>query len=743
MSTYLGNPSLSTAVKDRVSSTFHQALALYRQGRIQEVIAGCTLILQMDPLFDPAKKLMEKARNPSSPIDVDTLSPTTSADEALMEARRAMVQRDFQRVIQITTEVLTNDLMNDDARILGDEAREKLEAGPFVEQFAKKCEQHIANGNMPAAKMDLEKARALDPDHPMIKEIEKRVLTATGKIPAVQMPPTPAAAKPSFVVDNPAPPPSSSRSTAQASDFGFTFEEDKQPAGNDSPFSFGGGGNSGFGGGGGDALSSFSPGAPASFSFDSPAAPSFSFDSPAPGGFSFDSPSANKAPSSGEFDFSTASIETSEDDQRKIDQYLSDGDRAAARGDYQEAIDLWSRIFLIDVTNEVASDRIERAKLQRREIEAKVDGLLSAGITAFDRGDRDGARTKLAEVLRIDPHNSAAQDYMDRIADLGSGPAPRVPEIPYTAPPAEKFDIFADDPAPTSVEMLVPPDPGAAATPAKATGKQKAAAPPKSPDAKSSRSMMGVLVMVLAIALLGAGGWFAWQQFSNKPPAIDPAATQQIFAKANNLAGKGKYDQAIALLQTVKQEDPQHDRALNQIADLQRKKSQAAEMVDGKPAAQFYQDQLDAGRAAFEAHDYVGAKKAFEQAERVKPIPADVKPMYDTAAQQVSKLDAAKSLFNERRYADAITNLQPLLAADPSNKSIQRMITDAHFNLGTVALQEEKLTDAMKEFDEVLRLDANDELARRSRELAVRYDGQPRDLLFKIYVKYLPLRQVN
>src|SRR4051812_47434666 len=121
MSTYLGNPALSTAVKDRVSSTFHQALALYRQGRIQEVIAGCTLILQMDPLFDPAKKLMEKARNPSSPIDVETLSPTTSADDALREARKAMTQRDFQRVIQITTEILTNDLMNDDARILGDE----------------------------------------------------------------------------------------------------------------------------------------------------------------------------------------------------------------------------------------------------------------------------------------------------------------------------------------------------------------------------------------------------------------------------------------------------------------------------------------------------------------------------------------------------------------------------------------------------------------------------------------------
>jgi tetratricopeptide (TPR) repeat protein len=742
MSTYLGNPALSTAVKDRVSSTFHQALALYRQGRIQEVIAGCTLILQMDPLFDPAKKLMEKARNPASPIDVETLSPTTSADEALLEARKAMNQRDFQRVIQITTEILTNDLMNDDARILGDEAREKMEAGPFVEQFAKKCEQHLANGNLAAAKADLEKARALDPDHPIIKQIEKRVSSASGKWPAAPAAGAPSApsAKPSFVVDNP--PPAANRSAAQASDFGFTFEEEK-PAQDASPFSFGGGG-----GGTGDALSNFTPTAPASFSFDAPPAPGFSFDTPASSssGFSFDTPTYDKAATTGEFDFSTASIETSAEDQRKIDQYLADGDRASARGDYQEAIDLWSRIFLIDVTNEAASDRIEKAKLQRREIESKLDGLIAAGATALDRGNRDEARAKFSEVLRLDPRNVSAQDYMDRLAEqesAGGRPAV-VPEMPYVPPPAEKYDIFADDAGP-GAETLMPPDPGTIAPPAKSSGKQKAApAPAKAKAKKPARSMpTGALLTVLVVALLGAGGWYAWQKFSNRPPEIDPAATQQIFAKANNLANKGKYDQAIGLLQDVKPDDPQHDRALNLIADLQKKKSQAAEMVDGKPAAQFYQEQLDAGRAAFDAHDYVGAKKAFEQAQRVKPIPDDVKPMYDTAALQVAKLDAAKALFNERRYADAITNLQPLLTADPSNKNIARMITDAHFNLGATALQEEKLPDAMREFDEVLKVDPNDDLARRSRELAVRYNGQPKDLLYKIYVKYLPLRQVT
>src|SRR5205085_1994803 len=229
-----------------------------------------------------------------------------SASDALVEARAAMASRDFQRVVNITTEILTNDLMNDDARILGDEAREKLEAGPFVEQFAKKCEQHIAAGNVAAARQDLEKARSLDAGHPLARKIEL------------------------LIGGGPAPP------------------------------------------------------------------------APAPG--------------AGHFRLYTASNETSADDKKKIDQYLSDGDRAFDSGEYQQAIDLWSRIFLIDVTNEQASERIERAKLKRRDIESKVEGVVAAGVQAYDRNDHETARAKFTEALRIDPANATAHDYMDRLA---------------------------------------------------------------------------------------------------------------------------------------------------------------------------------------------------------------------------------------------------------------------------------------------------------------------------------------
>src|SRR5215813_13038555 len=135
MATYLGNASLSTAVKERVLSTFQQTVALFKQGRTDEVIQGCGLILRMDPMFDPAKKLLEKARNTASPIDVDALLPSTGEDGRVRDARTAMAGRDFQRVLELTTELLTEDLTNDDARVLNEQAREKVEAAPFVDQF--------------------------------------------------------------------------------------------------------------------------------------------------------------------------------------------------------------------------------------------------------------------------------------------------------------------------------------------------------------------------------------------------------------------------------------------------------------------------------------------------------------------------------------------------------------------------------------------------------------------------------
>jgi tetratricopeptide (TPR) repeat protein len=734
MAVYPGNSALSTAVKDRVISTFQQTLALYKQGRTEEVVQGCGLILRMDPMFDPAKKLMEKARNPASPINVDALIAT----DPIAEARAAMQARNFQKVVDITTEILTNDLMNDEARVLNEQAREKLEAAPFVDQFVKKADQAIAAGDPNAAKASLDKIRSLDGDDTAIARIESGIKGMK-----------PAGGSPSFVVDTPAQP---SRGSAQASDFGFTFEEEKggappppQSFSFDSPFSTDTG-----------TVPSITP--PSNFSFDAPSQPAkpapppqqpassgFSFDTPPPSpAFSFDTPQKN---ASGEFDFTTASVETSPDDQKKVQEYLAEGDKLFDGGEYQQAIDAWSRIFLIDVTNEQASERIERAKMKRRDVDQQGEALLASGIQAFDRGDRAAARETFAKLLQIDPHNPTAQEYMEKLSDIGVEGGAAGFASAYIAPkpaaaPAPVEEPWGEEPA-TSDASLVPPPPAPPSAARKTAGAAKPAARPEpAPSSATSGSAMRAVIAVVVLAVLAGGGWFAWKKFMAKPPA-NTAATESIFTSANSLAQKGQYDAAIALLQDVKPNDPQHDKALTMIADLQAKKSKASEMVNGRPADAVYQESLASAKASFDARDYDAAKKALDTAARIKPLPPDMKAMYDSATQQVSKLEGAKALFNSQKYQEALANLQSLAQTDPQNQSIRRLMNDAHFNLGAQALQEERLPDAAREFAEVLKNDPNDELAQRSKLLAERYDGQPKDLLYKIYVKYLPLRKAG
>src|SRR3954462_616874 len=197
MATYPGNASLSSAVKDRVLSTFQQTVALYKQGRAAEVVEGCTLILRMDPTFDPARKLLEKTRNPNSPVDVDSLMPST--DDPLREARAAMAARDFQRANDLTTEVLRDDFTNEEARAINDTAREKLEAAPFVEQFIRKAETFAGQGNLASARSELEKARALDAEHPAISRLADSL--AAPHPPGASAPD----ARPSFVGEPPPP----------------------------------------------------------------------------------------------------------------------------------------------------------------------------------------------------------------------------------------------------------------------------------------------------------------------------------------------------------------------------------------------------------------------------------------------------------------------------------------------------------------------------------------------------------
>jgi tetratricopeptide (TPR) repeat protein len=700
MPNYPGNPSLSAEVKERVISTFEQTVALLRAGQTADAASGCEFLLRLDPMFEPARKLSEKVDNPFADVDLDALLLEVKGDgtDRLAEARTALASRDFARALDLASEALRADMLDADAQKIAEEAQERLEAAPFVDQFIRSAEEKLRNGNASGAKTDLEKARQLDPQHPSVASLTARLdepaapqefsfgggspFAGSFGDPAPSAPADFSSPSPSFVVEEPA-----SAFGTPASDFGFTFEEEAKAA------------DSGFG-------------------FASPASPFASAAAP-----------VDEPGSAHTFDFTTASVETSAEDQVKIQKYLKEGDEAFAAGEYQQAIDTWSRIFLIDVTNDDASERIESAKKKRQEVDKKIEEVTVAATLAFEKNDRETARAKFEEVLAIDPNNYNAREYLAKIEEGGTI-APSVAAPRRSAEP----DIFADDfgDAGLSETPLVPPDPGATSAKKTAPAAGKVAAKKSAPT--------GAIVAVIALLVLGVGGYFGWQMM-NRKPAYDPTATSQAFVKAERLSKAGDYDQAIAVLRTVKPEDPEHNRALEMIDDLKERKAQTAGVINGRPAVDVFREQIARGRAAFDSRDYLAAKQAFEQASAIQVLPADVKPLYDTASQQVAKLNDAILLMKENKYADAIANLESLAAQDAENVSVRQLLATAHYNNGVIEMQQDRVGNAVASFDEVLKRNPADREAKRSRELAAKYDGQQKDLMYRIYVKYLPLRQ--
>ena len=59
---YPGDSSLANEIKERIVSTFEQAIELTDSGSRKEALLGCDFVLRLDPLFEPARVLHKRLR---------------------------------------------------------------------------------------------------------------------------------------------------------------------------------------------------------------------------------------------------------------------------------------------------------------------------------------------------------------------------------------------------------------------------------------------------------------------------------------------------------------------------------------------------------------------------------------------------------------------------------------------------------------------------------------------------------
>lgn len=743
---YAGNPSLSSDVQNRVLGTFEQTLGLAAEGSRQEALLGCDFVLRMDPHFEPARQLQERLRNSSGPVRVDDLlAPATPALDPFagtldlpdvpgfgaapaagdLRARfQALLDgRQFQELMTLAQQNQAAVGADLDLMRMASEAQERMEAAPYVNKFLNAAREAARQGNREEAARAVEKIRALDPTHPAIAELTGASVAPAAPAPGAR-PAIPAITMPvldPFAAD-----------VLPAGDAGFELALDEPSLG------------SSLDGGFGSELPELT--------FDEPG---LGFDDPAPAPSLMDPELVSAADFQTGMLASASSASSSSGDSetdRRIKQLLDEGQAAYERGDVQAAIDSWSRIFLIDIDHQEAARRIEQARKVKAESERQAEEVFHEGVAKLEAGDLDGAKQTFHRVLEIQPSYFAAREYLQQL-EAGQvptvRPAPRHEPAPQPAlhtPPDLDLDTAAGE---LKEEILIPPDPSEVAAAERQKPKVKAA-PAREGKARKTFALVGSAVLVLALA----GGAFVYlnkdKLFPNsqtEDPAGAQAGAEDPIARAMALQKEGKTDRAVSLLRRLPPDDPKHQRAQELIAEWGAATAPpapgATSGVAPAAAPAIPPERLallTSARDAYQGGSNLEAIERYETAQRKGRLePADAE-MLANAKRRIEPLASQISLVEQHEWELALRDLWRLHEADPANRDVTRLMVDSYYNLALRDLQRMDTEQALENLREAQGLDPDDSGLQRQIAFAETYQKRSKDMLYRIYVKYLPLR---
>jgi hypothetical protein len=133
------------------------------------------------------------------------------------------------------------------------------------------------------------------------------------------------------------------------------------------------------------------------------------------------------------------SLSDTERDAR-IEQLLLAGLDEYFAGQYEHAVNLWTRVLFLDRHHDRARAYIERARRAEAERQRETEATLQEGIAAFHGGDVERARKLIADALDRGAAREDAQGMLDRIERLGTGlTAPRRRRLPTS--PARTTEV--------------------------------------------------------------------------------------------------------------------------------------------------------------------------------------------------------------------------------------------------------------------------------------------------------------
>lgn len=241
------------------------------------------------------------------------------------------------------------------------------------------------------------------------------------------------------------------------------------------------------------------------------------------------------------------------DDEARIEHLLVTGLDHYFAGEFEQAINLWTRVLFLDRTHDRARAYIDRARSAQAERQRISEALVHQGLDAFDKGEVVRARALLSDALDQGASHDVALGVLGRIDRLDAGSKSTQASVP-----AARRRVFAR------------PSPAADATQRRGAIAMWLAT--------AAGIVMISLIAFLLVAPNGLSEWFPAQATTGAPPAFVPAPAplpvpspmEAYVAQARSLFASGRLRDALRSLDRVPVGDALRADAERLRADIQR-----------------------------------------------------------------------------------------------------------------------------------------------------------------------------
>ena len=416
----------------------------------------------------------------------------------------------------------------------------------------------------------------------------------------------------------------------------------------------------------------------------------------------------------------------------RIAQLLAEGQRAFDAERFQDAIDCWSRIYLIEIDHEEASRRIQLARDLREEQDRQVEETFHHGVAAAESGNRDQAIAAFRRVLELRPNHLAASEHLEQLAASGGDRAAA------GAAAASAVRAEAHDPAPVPKDLQVAPD-----------ATQRQADPTYRMAARAKRKPVNPFFLIGAVVLRAGGRrrlapdrelepLLPQRQGGAGSGAGQSAPADHRPARLGRPRGSGRRARADRRRQQGLSPGPPAARALARGA--RRSRHRRAEPLTGDDATK-HGSLVTEARRAYDGHNYLEAARLFTRASAMSPLPAAEAALFEDSKRQLEPIAQQIDLYTQRQWELVLPALWRRHEQSPNDKDVHQLLVNSYFNLAVRELRRADLKKASEYVGEAARLEHGDAELDRLAQFVTTYTAMPRDLLFEIYVQNLDFRR--